>query len=91
MPCPGGPSRSSASGAAHLLIHSLLGAAEMTTAPTMTDTEHPPVCCLLQLNYDGSLSILARRGCTDADVAELLAAFVAGVGTLAGDQGQHQQ
>lgn len=52
-------------------------------APELADSsaprEHPPVYCLLQVNYNGSVSILARNGCTDADVRELLTILAAGL------------
>lgn len=47
------------------------------------DPEHPLVACLLLVNYDGSVSVLARRGCTDADIRELLTTLASGLATTA--------
>lgn len=33
---------------------------------------HPLIECRLQLSYDGTISVLAKRGCTDLEVYELL-------------------
>lgn len=34
--------------------------------------EHPPIQCLLELRYDGTVAIIARHGCTTQDIHDLL-------------------
>ena len=34
--------------------------------------EHPPIQCLLELRYDGTVGVVTKRGCTDQDIYETL-------------------
>ena len=48
---------------------------EPTLASQAPADEHPPIQCLLELHYDGTLAIVARRGCTDQDIHDMFRQF----------------
>lgn len=45
--------------------------------PEIETSEYAPIRCLLELRYDGTVSVLARRGCSERDIHDLLTQFAA--------------
>lgn len=44
----------------------------MTQDITAEAADHATIHCLLQLSYDGTVSVIATRGCTGADAHNML-------------------
>lgn len=49
----------------------------MTKVAAAGTPEHPPIWCLLELRYDGTVSIIVKRGCSNHDLHELLTLLAA--------------
>ena len=44
----------------------------MSQATNIHVSEHPSIQCLLELHYDGTVSVTAKQGCSDEEIRDLL-------------------
>lgn len=51
----------------------------MSAAPPAVTPDHPPIQCLLELRYDGTVAIIAKHGCTNEDIRDLLRQLAHGI------------
>jgi hypothetical protein len=58
-------------------------ATPMTQTPTTELVpDHPSIHCLMELRYDGTVSVIAKSGCSDSEVHEMLSLLASGTGNL---------
>jgi len=50
----------------------------MSQATTTEVSEHLPIQCLLELHYDGTVAVTAKRGCSDEEIRDLLTQLAGG-------------
>lgn len=50
----------------------------MTTPPTTESADDQPIQCLLELHYDGTVVVTAKRGCTNEEIRDLLSQLASG-------------
>jgi len=51
----------------------------VSQATTTELSEHPSIHCLLELHYDGTVSVAAKRGCSDEEIRDLLNQLAGGM------------
>ncbi len=51
----------------------------MSQTTTTEVSEHPPIQCLLELHYDGTVSVTAKHGCSDEEIRDLLHRLAGGM------------
>ena len=44
----------------------------MTQAVKAEEVDHPPILCVLEMKYDGFLSVTRQPGCSQDDLYEIL-------------------
>ncbi len=51
----------------------------MTHTTPEKEADHPPIQCLLELHYNGTVSVTAKRGCSEEEIRDLLHQLAGGM------------